>query len=267
MRIGSFVVSLAGWLAIPLAAASAAPQALGLVAMDRPVPLRCEAGLCQAEFTSFCLQKARAFPGKGTVYEVAETGGLTLRVTEPGGRVREIDAAAHVRISTPRAGHAAVTISLPEAVLAELGGRRAAIAIGPRVTLTPRAHIGDPDPQSSTELAEATGSRRALGADLVDGAGTVERVRGLTALVNTVPRVIDRRPDAEARLWSEAMRRGLDRVSPARLRVAAREYERCWDDRVVRLGGYSANECLRRRHDELMNVEVKRYWKASDPGS
>ncbi len=128
MRIGSFVVSLVGWLAIPLAAASAAsaaPQALGLVAMDRPVPLRCEAGLFQAEFTSFCLQKARAFPGKGTVYEVAETGGLTLRVTEPDGRVREIDAAAYVRICTPRAGHAAVTISLPEAVLAELGGRRA----------------------------------------------------------------------------------------------------------------------------------------------
>ncbi len=232
------------------------------------MPLHCEAGWCRAEFISFCLQKTRRFPAKGTVYQIAETGGLTLALVDGAGRVRHLDAAPYVEIETPRAGHAAVTIALAQATLAKLGARGAAIEVGALVTLTPRAVPGDRSPQGIEELREASGPLRALGADLVDGgAGEIERARGLVALVNTVPRLIDRRPGAEARLWTRALERGLAKTPPARLRVAAREYERCWADRMVQLGGWSVHECLSRRHDRLMEDEVKRYWRAADPGS
>ena len=61
MRTKSIILAAAVALAAPFGAVQAAPQALGLVAMDQPVPLRCEGGQCRAEFTSFCLQKARPF--------------------------------------------------------------------------------------------------------------------------------------------------------------------------------------------------------------
>ena len=125
------------------------------------MPLHCEAGWCRAEFISFCLQKTRRFPAKGTVYQIAETGGLTLALVDGAGRVRHLDAAPYVEIETPRAGHAAVTIALAQATLAKLGARGAAIEVAALVTLTPRAVPGDRSPQGIEELREASVSHPA----------------------------------------------------------------------------------------------------------
>ncbi len=269
MRFKSFVIPIAtAILAATAGPLGAAPQALGLVAMDAATPLRCEGGVCRAEFTTFCLQKARSFPARGTAYEVAASGDLTLRWRDSEGRLHRVAAAPHIRIHTPRAGHAAVTITLAASRLAALGGTRAAIEVGERVTLTPVAIAGDPDPQGEAERRRVAGPLRALGADMVDAGGEgIELARSLVRLVNALPEGIDRGAHARDRLWVRALRDGLAATTPARRRLAAREYARCWDDRVVQLGGYSVRECLSRRHDEVMWGEVTRYWKAAEPGS
>ena len=40
----------------------AAPQVLALLETDTPTALNCDAGVCKAEFTTYCLQRERDFP-------------------------------------------------------------------------------------------------------------------------------------------------------------------------------------------------------------
>lgn len=44
----------------------AAPQVLALLETDSPTALNCANGVCQAEFTTYCLQKERDIPDATT---------------------------------------------------------------------------------------------------------------------------------------------------------------------------------------------------------
>ena len=73
--------------------ARAAPQSLGLVATQQPVPLLCDTDRCVAQLSSFCLQRARKAPNHGTVYHVAGGAGtreipLTRRSSQATATVR-----------------------------------------------------------------------------------------------------------------------------------------------------------------------------------
>ena len=67
------------------APAQAAPQILGLIASDAPVPMTCAGGTCTAELSSVCLQQHRPTPATGTVYRPAKGTHITLTVTGPNG--------------------------------------------------------------------------------------------------------------------------------------------------------------------------------------
>ena len=71
---------------LPLATASAAPQALGLAATPEPMPLHCEDGLCTAFLTAFCLQENRPQPEDGIAYLPTETSVINLLVSTKDGR-------------------------------------------------------------------------------------------------------------------------------------------------------------------------------------
>ena len=58
--------------------AVAAPQTLGFVATNGPVELKCEAGHCKAEFSSFCLQEKHGPPTKGTPYFAMHTRSIQV---------------------------------------------------------------------------------------------------------------------------------------------------------------------------------------------
>ena len=51
----------------------AAPQILGLIATNgAATPLHCKGDVCEAQFSTFCLQKARATPPAYTPYRLVD---------------------------------------------------------------------------------------------------------------------------------------------------------------------------------------------------
>ena len=262
------LVLAAGFLVSPYGDARAASQALALLEVDGSTPLVCADGVCRAEFTTYCLQQDRDLPERGTPYEVAEGGGLQLVLTDPSGGVRRVPAAPYIRIEAARASHTAVTISLPQSGMDVLDARSVAIEVGAQVTLAPVAVAGDENPQTEQERRDAAGPLRATGADIIDRAGgSVETVRVLNRLINVMPNGVEIDAGARGRLWQRALTTEFAAAPPARVDRAAQQYNTCWQDRVVQLGGYSVRECLQRRHDDLMWGHVERYWKAVGPAS
>ena len=252
----------------PFGGARAATQSLALLETDEATPLVCANGLCRAEFSTYCLQQERDLPRAEAPYEVAGGGELYLVLTGVDGRLRRLPAAPHVRIATPRHGHAAVTIELSEAALTKLNARRAAIEIGAGVTLMPIAAAGDDTPGREQDQRLATGPLRALGMRIVDrGPRELESVRVLNRLVNALPGTNGIGHGAREDLWRQALERGFQTASPDRIARAARDYMACWRDRAVERGGVSVRYCVERRHDEVMWNHVDRYWKAVNAGS
>ncbi|MCH7929304.1 MAG: hypothetical protein IIA01_02225 [Proteobacteria bacterium] len=163
------VALAAAAIALPLGGARATPQALGLVATNGPVPLRCFAGECAAEFSAFCLRQGRGIPTPGAAYR-AVGDALSLIVIAADGKSRRLPGAEQLTFITERS-FTAVRIALPKRALEALGAVRAAVDVGARITLVPVAVAGDPNPQSDREIATATGPLRATGERLVDNGG------------------------------------------------------------------------------------------------
>lgn len=262
-------LGIAAWfLAMPPGLVQAAPQALALLETGGAIPLDCAGGVCQAEFSTFCLQEKRDLPDAHTSYHAAATADLHLVLTDEQGATRQIPAAAHVRILTPRAGHTAVVIELPQSRLAALGGAHAAIAVGQQVTLLPAEVAGDADPLTDAEIQAAQGPLRSFGASIVDRSPqAVETVHALTRLVNTLPERNAIGPNAPEQWWRDTAGRRLETAPAATLATARQEYDSCWRQKVVSLGGMSVRNCLQRRHDDLMWDNVKAYWNAAGTGS
>ena len=89
-------------VAAPLSGAAAAPQMLGLIASNGPVPLSCAGGTCTAELSSFCLQRDRDVPPAGTAYRPVDDTGLTLVATLADGQTRRLPAGDRLRIESER---------------------------------------------------------------------------------------------------------------------------------------------------------------------
>lgn len=248
--------------------AHAAPQMLALLQARSPMPLICEAGVCKAEFTSYCLQQKRKMPVADTPYVVAEGRELELILTDAKGNVRTALAAPHIRVKTARRSHTAVEIEIDQQTLAALGAERAAILVGAHVTLAPMPVPGDDNPQTEQEMAIATTVLRSVGANTIDRnvevAGTAH---ALNHLINTLPAINRTGSAARARLWNRISSFKPEGVGAKHFDRVAREFSDCWDSRVVEVGAISVHTCVQRRHDWIMWEETDKYWNAIDAGS
>jgi hypothetical protein len=80
-RIFFFIAaSVLAALAFVPGQAAAAPQILGLVAQAQPTQLKCEGGVCKAEFSTVCLQEHRQSPILGAAYKASGLSSLSLAV-------------------------------------------------------------------------------------------------------------------------------------------------------------------------------------------
>ena len=246
-------------IAAPLAAASAAPQPLGLVATNGPVPLKCFAGECAAEFTSFCLQRARSIPWPGTAFR-AVGDDFTLIAIAADGKTRRLPAAEHLTIINQRS-FTSVRLAMPKRALEALGAVRAAVEVGTGVTLLPVAVAGDPDPLSDLEIAAATGPLRATGDRVVDNGGAqAEATRLTTDYINALAGHDRVGAEEGERIWRETVASsGLEGEGVARANEA---YDRCRQD-VIDGFDYSLRKCFEKRHDELLLELNRRYWQAT----
>jgi len=258
----------AGFAAVPSSAGYAATQSLALLETDGAIPLVCHGGICKAEFSTFCLQKELDLPRSGDPFTLADGGAVTLVLTSADGSVKREPATTGIQIKAARSGHTAVTIAVPLALVEKFDTRHIAIEIGERVTLMPVPFVGDDNPQTEQDKHLVNGPLRQLGQQIVEqGPHDVERVQVLNRLINALPEAIDMRANAKQTLWHRATKSSFQDAAPQRVARAAKEYDSCWQDRVVALFGYSVRRCLQRRHDGLMWQHVKRYWGAVGTGS
>ena len=239
----------------------AAPQILAVLATDGAIPLSCADGVCEAELSTYCLQRHRPAPVPGTVYRPGRGDAITLVVTAANGDISRIPAAPYLTISQQRS-YTAALIRLPQTALAAFAGVAVAIEVRGDASLVPVPRPGDDDPLSAAEIAHATGPLRALGGRIVDNGGAVAGAARIVArLVNVLPR--NRRPGATER--DAAWRAAVDgrRTGPSggsALRRARADYDRCLGA-VADHSAISLRGCLEARHDRLMRRLNDDYWK------
>ena len=263
MRPG-FIFSFAAGLVLAAAhhGAGAAPQVLAVLATDGGIPLTCAEGVCEADISTFCLQRNRPPPDIGTAYAPAAPGAFTLVVTDADGAERRLPAEPHV-VFVERRGFTAVSVRLREDVLAALGAVGARIEVGANASLVPVPRQGDPDPLTAGEIARAVGPLRALGSRVVDGSADAKAAGVLGRMVNALPRSGRVGAQRRAAVWEEvAGEEGIDATESPALSRAKSEYDWCRES----ISGFrfdSLRHCLELRHDRLMRDLSIDYWNAN----
>ena len=247
-------------------AAFAAPQALGLVATLKPVELKCEGGLCEAEFSAFCLQPERLAPKSGTPYRLTERSQITLTGKTADGRAHSLPVGELLHINSART-HTAVRLYVDQKRLADLGMRSISVEIAGNVTLSPAPVADDVQPISAAELKMVEEALRPVGSAVVDrNSEGMAAARITNRLVNAIP-YYEAEPAKTATLWqskiSQAQNEGL---SPTAQRLAQNAFDLCryYSDRVVR---GDMKGCMQGQHDRLMKVLNSSFWKAIRTGS
>ena len=262
MRI-RIVFSFAAGLMMALwhQSAWAAPQILAVLATGEAIPFTCGRGVCEADLSTFCLQRDRPAPDFGTVYRPAGPGAVTLVLRGANGGERRIPAAEHVVFSENR-GYTSASAKMPESVLAKLGAVSAAIEVGTNASLAPLARSGDPDPLTAEEIAMAVGPLRALGTKVVDESAHADAARVIATMINLLPP--EDRVDTERRaaLWRDVAGSTPSVVPDGSGLYRARTvYDGCLEA-IAEPSVFSMRSCLEMQHDHLMRDLNGSYWKA-----
>ena len=249
------------------ASASAAPQILGVIAYNEPVPLSCATGQCWAELVTICLQKERANPLAGTPYRFYGPGSFELIVTDAQGNERRLPGQEHLKVRVAR-GFTAVRVELTERDLRELGAVSAAVTVDKGMSLVPVEVAGDPDPISERELAYATELLRTE-ADrwLASDDPRTQATRVVNRMINITPRVGRMSAADRGTLLSRAEAKITGTLSDEGRARAAGSFESC-RYMVEKLGRFfSMRRCLETKHDSFMLDVNTEYWRAMTPGS
>ena len=249
--------------AIALTPAQAAPQILGLIASNEPVPMTCQDGTCTAELSSVCLQQHRPTPPTGTVYRPAKGTQITLTVTGPNGVKHRLPVAAALKFKSQRQ-FSAVKVSLPEATVRQLGDGTAWLSVGSASSVVPVANEDDPDPQSAGEIARYTGPLRILAERAFERDGArVNATRILNQMVNRLPEKSTAGIEKVSSLWRQTVRKDVTEETQKFLKRAVTD---CRE--TLRTGVMSdLRSCLSYHHDYLSGENTTNAWEAMNPGS
>lgn len=251
-------------LSIP---AQAAPQIIAVLPSDAGVPFVCSDGRCTAELSSYCLQRERAIPRRGTPYKAAALSDFQL-VIRAQGRERVIGATPALEFVSSR-DFMAVTAMIDEKHLLDLfGGAKMEVAlrISPAAALLPEPVRYDPEPLSEKEIAYVTQWRRKQGAEIVDAAPRARTVRTLAQFVNRLPTTGIPDTSVVAHAWERAVKDefGQSDGAPA-LKQARAELRHC-ETAASRHSYGGLRWCMQYRHDDLIRDLNIEYWN-SKPGS
>jgi hypothetical protein len=236
---------------------AAAPQVLGVMASDGPVPLVCNDGVCRAEVTAFCLQEERAVPPDDTAYEPVGGAAMTLVLQRADGSTVKLDAAQEVKLLSRR-GFTAVAIAAPETLLAQHGAVSAAIEIGPDVTVAPVPVAGDPKPQSPEEIALASGPLRQLATARLEQGSAAIAARLTERLINALPPQDQETAEVRRALWDRTLTTAsADQEAVA---LARQAFDGC---QSALANGYTRNmrHCLELQHGAFLIERNEAFWR------
>ncbi len=240
----------------------AAPQALGLVATNGTIELKCSDDGCGADFTAFCLQKDRASPDRGTPYHInsgdIEVAGLTAT-----GQTIKLDVNQALKLESRRK-HMALRVQVPESTLRQHNLVSVSVNVRDNVVLLPQTQAGDANPHSPAEVAMLGQSMRQIGASYIDGnQDRIVAARILGDVINGLPERGKVDDQTRQNLWNNAVSRAGDQVPDAGLNRAEGIYKLCkW---TAGRGSPNMRNCLESHHDEFIKFLNSQYWKASRP--
>jgi hypothetical protein len=248
--------------------AQAAPQIIALLPNEAGVPFTCADGQCQAELSSYCLQRGRPIPRRGKVYNPVALADFELLVRGPGG-TRAVPATEALKFAGKREFMSMAATIDADALRALAGGETEIVAlrVRPGATLLPEPVALDPFPLTEKEIAYVRDWRRKQAAEIVDTAPGARTVRTLAQFLNLLPAAGMGDPAAVTATWRDAIRREFkDGASDAAMAEVETELERC-DSSGTRYSYMGLRRCMEFRHDDLIRDLNIEYWVATQPGS
>jgi hypothetical protein len=256
-------LGFAGGLGLFASPATAAPQALGIVASLEPTKMTCDAAGCRAEFTAFCLQQARKNPQPNITYHPLDGAELTLVGRNAAGETVRVPAGAYLQFHSIRGFTAIEATIAPEAV-AELGLTDIGVEVGKQVSLLPEAKAGDADPQTPEETALATGANRAAAVRFYDDENAQsDAMRVTSAMINALPEQGRRPSDSDGSLWGAQTVKSLaGKIDPAGLALSAELFATCQSKVDITHHIETMRECLQGTHDRVAVQTNIKFWES-----
>jgi hypothetical protein len=255
------VIAGTAWLAG--GSVQAAPQVLGIVASNGPIPLTCDGDSCRADLSTFCLQQPRENPQPGQSYMPVDGADILLTGRNAAGEMVRLSAASYLGFATAR-GFTAIEVSLPAEKLAALGLTDPAIEIGERASLIPAAAAGDGNPQTAGEIAIATGAFRDKGAEFFDQAGASgDAIRLANRMINALPPHGRRAADSDGQVLEAALATPAGQAAvPGGITLARQMYSTCQEKVDVTHHVANMRACLEGTHDRLVvNTNID-FWNS-----
>lgn len=242
------------------AAVQAAPQALGLVATNEPVPLTCDGHDCSGYFTSFCLQMARTQPKPQTPYQPAEATDLVLHVTNSQGETFDLPGGKFLKFSARTS--TGVDISVNTTLLKAYSPQSVAVSVPQLSSLVPIPVKGDLFPQEPNELAKSLTEHRKIAIGYHEQ-GHRHELAALTAmLINAMPKGYGVSAGDREQIWNKITSRDIARsFTPSAVTEVRESYERCGrnaDNSTRR----TMRGCLEIHHIYLQLYTNKDFWTA-----
>ncbi len=248
-----------------ISGAAAAPQILALLETTEPTPLACSGGVCQAEFSTMCLQRNREVPRPGQAYAPASSDAVVLVLYGADGRATRVAGAAHLKFVVPYT-YLSTVASIPEAELRRFGATRAAVEIAPLASLVPETKPDDTSPLTADEIAAVTGPQRALAERVVANArDTVSAVRAANRFANALLVTPAATQEERLAMWHDIVAASGDATAAGIARID-NIIDTCqFYDEHRGFEGFRG--CLRYRRDLLLESINDTYWRRKDLGS
>lgn len=259
-----FAAALTAAFVLAAPPAKAAPQILAALPVESGIELNCNAGICAAQLSTYCLQRERPSPSMGTAYVPAHPEHFTLVLQDDAGQEVRVPAGDHM-VFVENRGFMAVAASIELGRMKALGASSARLVVWQGASLIPVAEAGDPNPLTAEEIAFVTSSLRNHGNDMVDSkpeAATAQLLAKLNAALPAEGALASTSFDG---MWRHAI--GDDVPLPAAgpaLGAAKSAFEDCAVGKSQALGGLK--RCLDYKHDDLIRGLNIDYWQ-SQPGS
>jgi hypothetical protein len=158
-------------------------------------------------------------------------------------------------------GFTSIRISLPEAKLKALGAVSVAVEVAPMTSIAPVPVAGDPNPQTSEELAYATGTMRRLAEGTFEAHNApADAARLSSLLINSLPSDEPQTATGREAVWTVLLATpGAQSLSPQGIAEARGIYGAC-EISVASKSSFSLRSCLAMRHADIMAVTNRGFW-------
>jgi len=258
------IATLAAAAAVFVASgAEAAPQILGIVASNGPLPLICDGGHCRADLSTFCLQQPRANPDRRQAYALAADSTVAVVGTNAAGEIVRLPISAAARFVSDR-GFTSVEVSVPAERVAELEFTSVGIVVERGATLLPVETADDPNPQSSEEKSIALGAYRQQGEKFFDDSGeSADAIRLTNVMINQLPKHQRHKTDTDGHLLTAALETEAAMLAvPAALDLAQSTHDNCIAKVDITHHIDNMRSCLQGSHDRLVvNTNID-FWNS-----